>query len=161
MKKRIKRIWNSNDGNAAYLLGIFFLLLLLGVCSAVIVFTQNMITVGNVKETAQDVLDNVASQIAADEYNSIKNGTDYTQEISQREYIRALEQELRLDNQQSCYYENGTLKYQLESVQLTFLEQPRLQLQAKVRLNIPLYAFGVPVGAIDGDFTVQSYFTPK
>ncbi len=161
MRKRLKQLLVSKRGAAGTILSVFFALFLAMVISVCAVYIEGMVLINNVIKTAQVSLDTYVTHSSAAISSSIKSGHDYTKSLNSSAYESQLEEDLFLDDDLSCQYEDGKLRYQLSDIHLRFLKTDQLSVTATFQLNYPLYFADVKITEIDKPVTIESRYNIK
>lgn len=159
--KRAKRILKNKRGQANLVFSLGLMLFLAVIFSICMMFVQAVVVVQNVVNCSQIALDTYTSQSSVQIASSIKNGHDLSDKTDTEAYTDLLQEQLFLDDELSCYYENDALKYQLQDVQLTVQMADKLQTTATITIDYPLYLASVPVTTFHKTFSIESRYYLK
>ena len=99
-----------------------------------------------------------------DIYNSIKQGTDFTEDIENYFYVSSVLEELSLDFSGSYLYTvdaNGDIVYRMTNPNVTYKVDNTLKLQASYDLQMPVWFAGQIIYWFTVPVTVSSSLTLK
>jgi len=116
------------------------------------------------QENTKVVLDSYVMKNSIEIYNSIKQGSDYTDVLDQNVYIDDLCDFCSLEKCGSYLYnynEDGSLKYRITCPTITFREENTLKIELSYTLYVPVRFNGVIVRYAVIPVTVDSSFTEK
>lgn len=159
--QKMKKTLQNNQGQANLVFSLALMMFLVIVFSVCVMFTQALYIIQNVADSSQIALDTYTSQMSASISDSIKNGNDITDGVQTQKYAKLLEQQLILDDNLSCYYDDEKLKYQIQDIELSCQRSNQLETKAEITLNYPLYFMGAPVTSFNKTITVNSHYYLK
>lgn len=140
---------------------VIILCMLTAVC---LTFVTTIGVVHMTERNSRIVLDSFVMQNAIQIYDSIKNGTDYTQELDETAYVEALCAFSKFDNSGDVLYaygEDGEWLYSITRPVVSFTYEETLKIYASYTVTVPI-AFGdVSMEWIRIPVTVESRYKEK
>ncbi|MPN21910.1 hypothetical protein SDC9_169292 [bioreactor metagenome] len=116
------------------------------------------------KENTKIVLDSYIMKNSIEIYNSIKQGSDYTESLDRDVYIDDLCDFCALEKDSNYLYaydEDGNLKYRMTYPVITFREENKLKVKLNYTLYVPVRFDGKIVRYAIIPITVNSSFSEK
>lgn len=157
----MKKICKNKNGMAGSVLVVFSCIAILMFVYICMVFFEAVDNIENVSAASQSSLDTYTSQQSVEINSSIKNGHSYTDQLDQSFFTNTLFHELNLDENGTCYYSNGNIKYHIDVLSLSFSEPNQLQTMATIQVHYPIYFFSQQAVVISNTIRVKSDFSLK
>jgi hypothetical protein len=136
-------------------------------CMLIAAFLTFISVVGAIRMTkrnARIVLDSFVIQNAIEIYDSIKNGTDYTQELDEMAYVDALCDFSKFDKSGDVLYaygEDGEWIYSITRPVVSFTYEETLKVYASYTVTVPIVFGDVSMEWIRIPVTVESRYNEK
>ena len=125
------------------------------ILSVVLFYATTKSTIETTRDNTKRVLDSYVMKHSIDIYSSIKQGSDFTEDIENSFYISSVSSELSLDYGTGYLYTvdaNGEIIYRMTNPNVTYRVDNTLKLEASYDLQIPvrfageiIYWFTVPI----------------
>ncbi len=134
------------------------------ILSVFIFFASAVNTVRITKENCKVVLDSFVMKNSIEIYDSIKQGSNYTEALDADVYIDDLCKFCTLVNKGSYLYaydSNGKIQYQMTKPYFTFQEENTLKIRVHYILYVPIWFNGKAVGAARIPVTIDSALSEK
>ena len=145
----------KNRRGSSYFTPVVVILVIAMILSVVFFYATTKSTIETTRDNTKRVLDSYVMKNSIDIYNSIKQGSDFTEAIEKSFYISSVSEELSLDFGEGYLYtvdENGGIVYRMTNPDVTYKVDNTLQLKAGYDLQMPvwfagriIYWFTVPV----------------
>ena len=145
----------NNKRGSSYFTPCVVILVIAMILSVVLFYATTKSTIETTRDNTKRVLDSYVMKHSIDIYSSIKQGSDFTEDIENSFYISSVSLELSLDFDGEYLYtvgEDGDVVYRMTPPDVSFRTDRTLQLQADYELELPvrfageiIYWFTVPV----------------
>lgn len=149
------------DGYIPACVTVVILCMLTAVC---LTFVTTIGVVRMTKRNTRIVLDSFVMQNAVEIYDSIKNGTDYTQELDETAFVKALCAFSKFDNSGDVLYaygEDGEWTYSITRPVVSFTYEETLKIYASYTVTVPIVFGDVSMEWIRIPVTVESRYKEK
>lgn len=154
----------KNRRGEGYIKVCVIIIILCMLLSVFISFVSAVSIIRQVERNARVVLDSYVTQSSIEIYNSIKNGSDYTELLNNAGYISEFSSFNSLDfyrNMLYSYDEDGNEQYRLTLPTLSFIRDKQLKIAVNYDITIPLYFAGIRVTEATVPITVVSRLNEK
>lgn len=153
-----------NKRGEGYITACVTVVILCMLIAAFLTFISVVGTIRMTKRNARIVLDSFVIQNAIEIYDSVKNGTDYTQELDETAYVEALCDFSKFDKSGDVLYaygEDGEWMYSITKPVLSVTEEDTLKIIAEYTAIVPIRFGGVSVETVRIPVKVKSRFNEK
>ncbi|MDD4493871.1 MAG: hypothetical protein PHV32_05920 [Eubacteriales bacterium] len=159
----MKKLFSSKSGvshiQTAVLVIIFAMII-----STLLVFWNAMTIINVSRDNTTRVLDSFVTHNSIEIFNSLKNGSDFSEDLDKYFYKSILSDEFSLDLYGSSMYsysENGKLIFMMTNPNVAYDYQNTLKLRAAYTVWIPMRFAGKIITYVRIPVTVQSYYNLK
>lgn len=145
----------NNKRGSSYFTPCAVILVIAMILSVVLFYATTKSTIETTRDNTKRVLDSYVMKHSIDIYSSIKQGSDFTEDIENSFYISSVSTELSLDYGTGYLYTvdaNGEIIYRMTNPNVTYRVDNTLRLEASYDLQIPvrfageiIYWFTVPI----------------
>ena len=145
----------NNKRGSSYFTPCVVILVIAMILSVVLFYATTKSTIETTRDNTKRVLDSYVMKHSIDIYNSIKQGSDFTEDIENSFYISSVSSELSLDYGTGYLYTvdaNGEIIYRMTNPNVTYRVDNTLKLEASYDLQMPvrfageiIYWFTVPI----------------
>ncbi len=145
----------NNKRGSSYFTPCVVILVIAMILSVVLFYATTKSTIETTRDNTKRVLDSYVMKHSIDIYSSIKQGSDFTEDIENSFYISSVSSELSLDYGTGYLYTvdaNGEIIYRMTNPNVTYRVDNTLKLEASYDLQIPvrfageiIYWFTVPI----------------
>ena len=145
----------NNKRGSSYFTPCVVILVVAMILSVVLFYATTKSTIETTRDNTKRVLDSYVMKHSIDIYSSIKQGSDFTEDIENSFYISSVSSELSLDYGTGYLYTvdaNGEIIYRMTNPNVTYRVDNTLKLEASYDLQIParfageiIYWFTVPI----------------
>lgn len=156
--------WLKNKRGDGYVFPCVMIVVICMILSVFIFFAGVVNMVRITQENTKVVLDSYVMKSSIEIYNSIKQGSDYTDVLEQNVYINDLCDFCSLAKGSYFLYaydEDGEIKYMMTRPTITFREENTLKIELCYTLYVPVRFNGKIVRYAIIPVTVDSSFTEK
>lgn len=159
----IKKIIKTKNGEGYIMICVLILIISMFIA----VFLSFTSAVGIIKQTKRNsriVLDNYIMQTAVENYDSIKNGSDYTEYLDNDTYIYNFSCFNSLDfyeNRMYCYGADGETDYYLTKPIMQFIEEKTMKVSVEYTVCIPLRFMGIKITTVSVPVKIVSKLSQK
>lgn len=154
----------KNRRGSSYFTPVVVILVIAMILSVVFFYATTKSTIETTRDNTKRVLDSYVMKNSIDIYNSIKQGSDFTEAIEKSFYISSVSEELSLDFGEGYLYtvdENGGIVYRMTNPDVTYKVDNTLQLKASYDLQMPVWFAGQIIYWFTVPVTVSSSLTLK
>ena len=159
----MKKLFQSKSG-ASHIQTAVIVLICAMIISALLVFWNAMTIIRVSRDTTDRVLDSYVTHNSIVIYNSLKNGSDFSESLDKIFYKSALLDEFSLDLYGTSMYsfsEDGRIVYFMTNPNVTYDYQNTLKLKATYTVYIPMRFAGKVITYVRIPVTVKSYYNLK
>jgi len=159
----IKKIIKSKNGEGYIMICVLILIISMFV-AAFLSFTSAVGIIRQTKRNSRIVLDNYIMQTAIENYDSIKNGNDYTEYLDIDTYIYNFSCFNSLDfyeNKLYCYSADGDIDYYLTKPAMQFIDENTMKVSVKYDVCIPIRFMGINVATVEVPVKIVSKLSQK
>lgn len=132
--------------------------------SAVLTYASMMTVIQTSRDNTIRVLDSFVMHNSKEIYDSLKNGSDFSQSLDQVFYKSSLLSEFSLDNSGNIIYskdEQGDIVYLMTNPNVSYDYNNTLKLKASYTIWIPVRFAGKLMTCLRIPITVRSYYSLK
>lgn len=132
--------------------------------SVVLTYASMMTVIQTSRDNTIRVLDNFVMHNSKEIYDSLKNGSDFSQTLDQVFYKSSLLSEFSLDNSGDIIYskdEQGDIVYLMTNPNVSYDYNNTLKLKASYTIWIPVRFTGKLITYLRIPITVRSYYSLK
>jgi hypothetical protein len=154
----------SSRRGSSYVTACVVVLALAMILSVVFFYAATVSTIETTKDNTKRVLDSYVMKNSILIYNSIKQGSDFTEDIEKNFYISSISSELSLDYGQNYLYTldaDGGVVYRMTLPDVEYEADNTLQLKASYDLEVPVRFAGETLFWFTVPLTVRSSLTLK
>ena len=160
MLQRLKQRLKDNRGDA-FIISVFMASLMLMIFYCLLTFTQLKLTTKNIRDTAQDALDNYTTTQGRLAIQSFKSGNDHTVTLDENTFRRQFYTALGTGSDLIGYDGNSKTRFSLTDLRLSYKVSNEINISITFKIHEPLYFFGLEVKPYDDTITVTSKYNPK
>ena len=154
----------NNKRGSSYFTPCVVILVIAMILSVVLFYATTKSTIETTRDNTKRVLDSYVMKHSIDIYSSIKQGSDFTEDIENSFYISSVSSELSLDYGTGYLYTvdaNGEIIYRMTNPNVTYRVDNTLKLEASYDLQIPVWFAGEIIYWFTVPITVGSSLTLK
>lgn len=156
--RKITRILTDKKGTSTLTYSAVVLVFLCMVTILSIATAEFRTLTLSIADTAEQALDEYVTAQSIEQFESIKNSTDYTIELDEQGYIDLLTQALSMDSNLTGSTGNGRT-FTISEVDLQHTED--LDFTVTLHLVMPFEVFDSQIMQFDQDITISSKYTQK
>lgn len=153
-----------NKRGISYVKTAVWTLIFCMILSLVLSYASLMTLIQTAENNTQRVLDGFVTENSKLIYNSLKNGSDFTESLNESFYISAVSDELSMDKSgKMLYYKNeqGDVIYQIANPNVAYEWKNTLMLRATYDILLPVTFAGQTVATLRIPQKVVSYYNLK
>ena len=154
----------KNKRGEGYIPACIMVIILCMLTAVCLTFITAIGVVRMTERNSRIVLDSFVMQNAIQIYDSIKNGTDYTQELDETAYVEALCDFAKFDKIGDVLYacsEDGEWMYSITSPVVSFTYEETLKVYASYTVTVPIVFGDVSMEWLRIPVTVESRYNEK
>ncbi len=153
-----------NKRGDGYIITCVMVIVLCMLITVFITFVSAVNTIRITEKNSRIVLDSYVMENSIINYDSIKNGNDYTEALNEEIYIESLCDFCTLEKNGDLLYsysEDGSINYKLSMPTVSFTVEDTLKIYTEYTIYVPIRFGGVTINTTEIPIKVESKFNEK